>query len=555
MVLLLLCGIGASALGIASAAIATADIVRGDDAGIIPPGEPVLLGVDDANIYMAYGRNLAAGHGLVYYAGGERVEGFTSVAWMLVTAAAYRLAPERPERFLFVVSVALVATSWLVLIQFAVGAPGTHRHSLLLAPGIVWAWCSSSPAYGTWMTTSLMETALWSAVLCWGTVVFARLAESGAPAARWRAAAVPAIAVLVRPEAYWIVPVWMATAALAVWSTHRNLRRAARALGPSAVAFVATLAGLTAFRLTYFGYPLPNTFYAKMSSDHAYNAVQGLRYLRDFLFSYPLALPVLAGCVVMAASFRYVSARWSVVAVSLLALTSIPLLTGDDHFTGFRVLQPVWPLYALPLIYGASIVPGSILRRVLAVAVAMTSFGAASPNWTDDVAGLRQEYGIAVRGRALGALLNEMVPTPPPSIGIVAAGGVALTYQGPLIDLMGLNSVAMGHSPGNRLGQKNHAAFSEDVFWTLRPDLVSPRFVQDEAALRDTRRWLIARNDRYLHGLLTTPRFLEQYRLIALRQPEPTVYPTVVVFGRRDWLAQHGASLQWSDYPSVVGRN
>src|SRR6188474_2641581 len=30
-----------------------------------------LVGVDDANIYMAYGRNVAAGHGMVYYAGGE----------------------------------------------------------------------------------------------------------------------------------------------------------------------------------------------------------------------------------------------------------------------------------------------------------------------------------------------------------------------------------------------------------------------------------------------------------------------------------------------------
>jgi hypothetical protein len=196
--------------------------------------------------------------------------------------------------------------------------------------------------------------------------------------------------------------------------------------------------------------------------------------------------------------------------------------------------------------------PRPTLRLVLAVAVAAASFFAASPAWTDDVAGLRQEYGIAVRGRALGALLNQMMPTSPPSIGIVAAGGVAMAYRGPIIDLMGLNSVTMGHSPGDRFGQKNHAAFSEDVFWALRPDLVSPRFVLDDAAMQDTRRWLTARNDRYLRGLLTTPRFLDQYRLITLRPPEPAAYPAVVVFGRRDWLAQHGASLRWTDYSSVV---
>ena len=32
-----------------------------------------LIGIDDANIYMAYMRNLADGHGLVFNSGGERV--------------------------------------------------------------------------------------------------------------------------------------------------------------------------------------------------------------------------------------------------------------------------------------------------------------------------------------------------------------------------------------------------------------------------------------------------------------------------------------------------
>ena len=68
-----------------------------------------LIGVDDANIYMAYGRNVAAGHGMVYYAGGERVEGFTSFAWMLVTAGAYAIAPAAPHLFLFSVSIGLLA--------------------------------------------------------------------------------------------------------------------------------------------------------------------------------------------------------------------------------------------------------------------------------------------------------------------------------------------------------------------------------------------------------------------------------------------------------------
>jgi len=50
-----------------------------------------LTGIDDANIFFTYARNIAAGEGLVYNAGGERVEGFTSLLYTLVCAGVYWL--------------------------------------------------------------------------------------------------------------------------------------------------------------------------------------------------------------------------------------------------------------------------------------------------------------------------------------------------------------------------------------------------------------------------------------------------------------------------------
>jgi hypothetical protein len=49
------------------------------------------LGIDDAYIYFVYAKNLAHGHGFVYNIGGERVEGFTSMLWVLICSLAYRL--------------------------------------------------------------------------------------------------------------------------------------------------------------------------------------------------------------------------------------------------------------------------------------------------------------------------------------------------------------------------------------------------------------------------------------------------------------------------------
>ncbi len=68
-----------------------------------------------------------------------------------------------------------------------------------------------------------------------------------------------------------------------------------------------------------------------------------------------------------------------------------------------------------------------------------------------------------------------------PTVGVIVAGGVKLTYKCTVSDLMGLDSIVMGHSQGNRKGTKNHAALEKDVFFESPPDIVTPmidNFVQ-----------------------------------------------------------------------------
>ena len=49
------------------------------------------IGIDDANIFFTYAENLVAGHGLVYNAGGEKVEGFTSLLWVFISAGLFKM--------------------------------------------------------------------------------------------------------------------------------------------------------------------------------------------------------------------------------------------------------------------------------------------------------------------------------------------------------------------------------------------------------------------------------------------------------------------------------
>ena len=54
------------------------------------------------------------------------------------------------------------------------------------------------------------------------------------------------------------------------------------------VASLVTAGLLTIFRLAYFGFPLPNTFYAKVSPSLVYRLAEGSRYLMLYVMSSPI---------------------------------------------------------------------------------------------------------------------------------------------------------------------------------------------------------------------------------------------------------------------------
>src|SRR4029453_17630112 len=51
---------------------------------------------DDQMISMRYAENFAAGHGLVWNAGGERIEGFTNLLWVLYMSLLHAIRVPRP---------------------------------------------------------------------------------------------------------------------------------------------------------------------------------------------------------------------------------------------------------------------------------------------------------------------------------------------------------------------------------------------------------------------------------------------------------------------------
>jgi len=77
---------------------------------------------------------------------------------------------------------------------------------------------------------------------------------------------------------------------------------------------------------------------------------------------------------------------------------------------------------------------------------------------------------------------------------------------------MGLNNTEMAHTPGDRHGMKNHAAFNADVFLRQRPDLFLPMTRPGEP-LRAWWRRMYRWHNGVLKGLLEDERFRRAYGL------------------------------------------
>ncbi|HSC39361.1 MAG TPA: hypothetical protein VLD19_15870, partial [Chitinophagaceae bacterium] len=75
------------------------------------------IGLDDANIYFKYAKNLANGFGFVYNPGGEHVEGFTSILWTVMVAGLYVIAGPGFEPILLALNFLLMAGTLLLLLR------------------------------------------------------------------------------------------------------------------------------------------------------------------------------------------------------------------------------------------------------------------------------------------------------------------------------------------------------------------------------------------------------------------------------------------------------
>lgn len=294
---------------------------------------------DDAFISFRYAQNLVQGQGLVFNPG-ERVEGYSNPAWVLLAAGALKLGLDPlavARAFGLLAGLACLILAWRLAARLLRdgGAP-TSSLAPLLAPFFL-ALSAVLPRHAVTGLETVPHAALLTALV---------LGAGAAPPGRFN----PAWAVgllllaLLRPEgAAFALPLlgWR------LWGARRT-GGLPRAWAEAAV-FGVLLAAFLAWRWSYYGQLLPNTFHAKLTGETG-DLRDGLHYGLDFLRENGGA--VTAGLFAAVLLGRRLPRLYLLMVAVVGLQVAIVAAAGGDWMHFYRFYAPVLPLLAAGLAAG-----------------------------------------------------------------------------------------------------------------------------------------------------------------------------------------------------------
>lgn len=386
---------------------------------------------DDAYISLVYAKNFSNGFGLVYNLG-EHVEGYTNFLWVLIMSIPYFFGVD-PIFFIKLTAslfslVLIVSTYYLARCYFP------YSISIILSLSIAF---SNHIAY---MTTWGLETVFYISLY----VLAILYAEKKA---FFISGILFALAMMTRMEAiliYGTYVIWL-TALSIHRGNYQRLRLFLIAGGlPFSIYFL--------FRLNYYGYLLPNTFYAKVGGsnklliierglNYIWVSLKGLGIREVFLFSLLCLLVFgIQFFITKSRKFNWRSSKTPLVGTLFLYLLYIVWVGGDVFLERFIV--HTMPLLAICSIIFVRLLSKlirlpAVLPKVTAVAFAcgLTMLGTVS-------------YPISTHLMGwvtLGKYLKNNSINTAHVLATDAAGALKYYSELPTIDILGLNNVHIAH--------------------------------------------------------------------------------------------------------------
>ena len=291
---------------------------------------------DDAFISFRYARNIADGLGPVFNAG-EHVEGYTNFFWVIILAM-FNLIGIAPETMAKVLSLFFSGALFGLVYYFnrRFFARSKYDFFILIAPLLL----ALNRTFAVWSTGGL-ETRLFTLLIFLG-VTYTIRGNDGKNGSFFQAAFFFALAALTRPEGILLFASFFGYQILLRLFSRENFSDISRAMP----IFIIIVGAHFIFRLIYYGYPFPNTFYAKVTGAWIES---GLLYI--FLFIHEYGLYLLLPPILFMLSKAY--DRNKLRSICDLRIPFIPYILyiiylGGDHFE-YRPLDIILPVMAISI--------------------------------------------------------------------------------------------------------------------------------------------------------------------------------------------------------------
>jgi arabinofuranosyltransferase len=402
---------------------------------------------DDALITLRTVMNVTHGFGLRFNID-ERVQTFTHPLWLGILTAAYYVT-SNVYFAAFVSSVLFSVFAFWVAITRAASAWQAAAVVVLLL---------FSRAFVDFSTSGL-ENPLAYVLLAWFVFTFAGSNAAAAPRrVLTRLWLITSLLYLTRPDAVVLVapPLVMAT-----WRL-----RWRGAIGPMLIGLLPAVLW-TLFALVYYGFPFPNTAYAKlaMGVDPSELRLQGLLYLIDSMDRDPLTLTAIAFAVILAIKQRHRAAIG--LAAGLVLYLGYVVSIGGDFMAG-RFLAV--PLFGAALLVGGFVEgPRSFWIAAAVLFAALGSAGSHLPLWSNSsfgdsankASGIIDERGVYFHDKSLVHAKRSTFREPDwpranaqsrpyqvmPTCGLMGTAGLELGPYVHLLDECALADPLLAHLP------------------------------------------------------------------------------------------------------------
>ncbi len=395
---------------------------------------------DDAFISFRYAQNLVQQGELTWNPGEtDRVEGYTNFLWTLLMAVPHLLGIN-PVTFSMALGLLCAFGSFITFWHLSAYILKDFNYRLLALVLLGTNYTFSAYATGG------LETQLQALLILLGTLITLRLTLDGKTASPRSLAALSilaALALLTRLDSALPFAVLYAAIGLHLLMLKLPPRKTVGNILIAVLPAALILGVWFAWKLSYYGDLLPNTFYAK-TGGLSYNAIyNGIFYLYKYAHSY-LLIPFAILFLFYGPRLARRPVLWLLIAMTGIWLLYIVYVGGD--FMEFRFLVPIIPFITLLITALIQLISSQEVKYTLVILMLAGSFhhqqtftfiNGIEP--VDILEGHLTKPGEnwVGAGKTLAALFPDK--DDPVVIAVSAAGAIPYYSQLPTVDVLGLN--------------------------------------------------------------------------------------------------------------------